>query len=124
MKNYMKEQTIIYAMADKGGGVVLLKEQDYINKVNIFLTENEYIKLKHNPNESFNRKVDAILKTTEETLQYYNTNKRKLLPMNINSPNKDTQTKPSNKTNSCIYKHSHITNWEISPQYYNNKHGF
>ena len=69
-----KDQHLHITKADKSNAVVIMNKQDYINKMETLLSdENTYEGLQNNPiesvNSNFNKKVKSLLKDNEDVLK-------------------------------------------------------
>ena len=69
-----KDQHLHITKADKSNAVVIMNKQDYINKMETLLSdEDTYERLQNNPiesvNSNFNKKVKSLLKDNEDVLK-------------------------------------------------------
>lgn len=86
IKHKIKSNDLVISKADKGNCLVVLDKPEYINKVNQFLSSEDFTQITTNPLDRFMTKLKNTLKLTHETLTLFNTNKFKLTPINPLTP--------------------------------------
>lgn len=86
LKNKIKTNDLIVTKADKGSCLVIMNRVDYINKVMNFLDCDEFENINRDPTLPFFSKLKGVLDRTLITLEYFNSSKDKLYPMNPRTP--------------------------------------
>lgn len=85
LKTKIKNQNIVLSKADKGNCLVILNKDDYIQKVESFLLENNFTLLTNNPFNSFVRRSHNLIKHFSSFLEEVNAPKT-LIHNNPNMP--------------------------------------
>ena len=57
VKRKLKNNNIIHVKADKGHGLVLINKNEYINKTLEFIKENNFMEIKKNPTNKYQREI-------------------------------------------------------------------
>ena len=84
IKNKCTDNNLIICKADKGNTITILNKTDYIDKVDEFITENNFIELKKDPTNTFQNQVINEIKTVNTILP--NNEIYKLKTMNPTAP--------------------------------------
>jgi hypothetical protein len=87
IKTKITNNNLTCCLADKGAGIIIIETNEYHKKVNEFITNNKYIKIKKDPTNAIQKKTTDIIKNTSATLNKYNYNNRNLKVMNASIPN-------------------------------------
>lgn len=74
----LKDNNLILTKADKGNCTVILEKTEYIQKTEQFLTSDDFKLITSNPLNKSITSTQKILKSTTETLKFFNTNPQKL----------------------------------------------
>lgn len=82
----ISDHNIILSKADKGNCIVLLDKNLYIEKVENFLTLQDFSPIPNNPTIAFFASLKKTLSITNETLKFFNSDKSKLYSMNSQTP--------------------------------------
>lgn len=77
---------LIISKADKGNCLVILDKPDYVNKVNNFLSSEDFSQINFNPIDKFMTKFKKTIKNTHDSIIFFNSNKFKLTPINPLTP--------------------------------------
>ena len=64
IRNLYADQNILILPADKGNATVIMKTEDYNNKIKELLDPNTYKKLKRDPTDSIVRKTNSLVKAS------------------------------------------------------------
>lgn len=84
LKKKLQQNNTIITRADKGNTVILMDKNQYISKIQEFITKNKITKLKSDPTNRFQTKLRNTLKNIEYTLE--DNEIRKLIQTNPSAP--------------------------------------
>lgn len=73
IRHKIERNNLIVTTADKNAGMVILNKEDYIQKTNKFLTDNNYTELKKDPLNKFVNRTKAVIKIARDTITKYST---------------------------------------------------
>ena len=69
VKRKLKNNNIIHVKADKGNGLVLINKNEYINKTLEFIKENNFMEIKKNPTNKYQREIKQLIKSSPKIFQ-------------------------------------------------------
>lgn len=86
LRKKIVDNNLIVSKADKGNCIVIMDKILYLDKVEDFLSSDDFSSITTNPTPSFFIYLKKILSITNDTLNFLNSDKSKLYPMNPQTP--------------------------------------